>query len=316
MKKFTISREELQEVIERFPFKQDACKYLNIGIDTLRRVVNEYGLIYPRVSIFKGVTRIKDNQFIDKQWLVEHWVNTEKSIAQLAQEYSVSIGMLESRRAKYSLTKPFKYSLDINKFEDLSDIHIWYVAGLAATDGHLPINEDALSLDLTGESELKLLNSIADYYNSLSRPRRYGTSNRLRFAYPGLDKFLYENFRLTEGNKTYTIETPLNFPCEQHAKAYILGCLDGDGSIASNPASIQFTVGSKNLVLGILKLIEKYTGEHIPYHETRSGDKYYPSFSCTDRKARVILDWVYSIKSSCFFLERKFLRYKHVDDIV
>lgn len=316
MKKVNIDVSTLEYTINTYPLKKDACKTLGISIDTLRRLVNEAGLSYPRTSKYKGLSKDGKYSFVDESWMKTHWINTSKSLNELSQEFNIPEGVLEYRRAKYNLFKPFKHTLNIGRFMDLSDPHIWYVAGLSATDGYLPKDQDSLEIDLTGESENKLLLEIASYYNSSAQPVGYGKTHRLRFAFKGLDDYMFKSFNIHSGPKTFDVDVPKSITNEDCAKAYFLGCFDGDGSISKSSYSVSLTTASELFVQGLSELYRRYTGTCIPVHMTLSDGKYYPTLSCTDKKARCFLEWMYSIIDRSFYLDRKYLNYRHVDDIV
>ena len=67
MKKIEISKEIIEEVIRKYRYKRDACEYLNITIDTLNRILRDYGMDYPRIGPRKSGVFIKSHPEIDKQ---------------------------------------------------------------------------------------------------------------------------------------------------------------------------------------------------------------------------------------------------------
>ena len=311
MKKISIEKETFISLVDKYKCKTDIARALNISVDTVRRIAIDLNVHIPRVSWRKGKKLPVSYCFVDKNWLSEKWVNSERSLSDLSKEYGIPLSVLENRASAYSLKKPYKYPLDKDKFEQLFDPHIWYLAGLIATDGYIPKGQNSVEIDLTGEDELDLLYKICIYFNMKARPAKYGKSNRLRISYPGLNEFLSKSFNLFDGPKTFSVQPPAIFPSEICAKAYILGCIDGDGYIGDRSKyGFSLTTGSIYLVKGISSIYERYSGIHIPYHDVISDGKTYPCLSATDKKARDFLSWVYSEKEKYFYLPRKFLNYK------
>lgn len=243
--------------------------------------------------------------FIDKKWLIENWINTTKTLKQLADELNINDSLLEYRAAKFGLRKQSKYPFDKKKFYNLNDPHIWYLGGLIATDGYLVYNHDAIEISLVGDSELELLTSIKQYYNSLSPIKKYGTAWRFRILDDGIQKFFIDNFGLTKENKTETVKSVLKFPNESCAKAYILGCIDGDGSISFNPKlnQLSFSIlgASKSFIKGFKNIVQLYTGINLPYrleYKKYTGN-YYPTVGTKGKKVNKFLEWVYSENTFC-----------------
>ena len=307
--KIIFEKETIEQILSQTNTKADAAKILNISTTTLRLLAKELSIDYKTKSFRKGKTLPKQHPEIDKQWLIDNWVNTNKSMRQLAKEFGVSEGLIDARRAKYKLSKTYKYKVNTRKLYNLDDPKVYYLAGLLATDGWLNKKNPGIEISLTGESEKQLLNEIKNYFETSAEIALYGNSYRLRIAEKDIVKFFSENFNIPTSNKTFLVDIPRDFPSEDCAKAYIRGCFDGDGYISENKqCGISLCTASEKFVLGIQSVIEKYSGEKIPYHLTRRGDKYYPCIGTTDRKSRAILDWMYSL-DDCFKLERKYNRY-------
>lgn len=307
--KIIFEKETIEQILNQTDTKANAAKILNISTTTLRLLAKELGINYKTKSFRKGKTLPKQHPEIDKQWLIDNWVNTDKSMRQLAEEFNVSEGLIDARRAKYKISKTYKYKVNTDKLYNLDDPKVYYLAGLLATDGWLNKNNPGIEISLTGDSEKQLLTEIKNYFEISAEIALYGNSYRLRIAEKDIVKFFSENFNIPTSNKTFLVDVPKYFPSENCAKAYIRGCFDGDGYIAENKqCSISLCTASEKFVLGIQSIIEKYSGEKIPYHLTRRGDKQYPCIGTTDRKSRAILDWIYSLEN-CFKLERKYNRY-------
>ena len=305
MRKINIPKETIEYVIKTYKYKQDACKYLNIDIATLRRLVNDYNLVYPRQNARKGIDAPKSHAYINKEWLIENWVNTGKSMRELAEQEGVNESLIDFRRAKYGLEKRYCYPWNKEKFFDLSDPHIWYLAGLIATDGYVPAGYNAIEISLRGDSETDLLKSIHDYYEMTSPIYVFGEKDTgIRFAGEGVNDFLTTNFGIPQGAKTFTVCCPSSYYNEDCAKAYFRGCLDGDGTIGTDGKSFGILTASSAFIEGLAKLLNTYVGPE--YHLRMEGD--YPIVSGGSNTGKRALDWAYSLEN-CFRLERKYERY-------
>ena len=308
MDEIIISKENLNNLINKYTCKKQLCEDLNISIPTLNKYLKKYDLIF-------NFDRKRKYPEIDKDWFILNWINTDKSLYQLAEEYNISYGLLDNRARSYGLSKKYKFQFNKIKFFDLADPHIYYLAGLIATDGYLESNHDAFSITLTGESEFKLLFDILIYYESSSSINTYNNKNhQIRFAADGLKEFLYKNFCISDVNKTFTVKTPIKFYNEDCAKAYVLGCFDGDGCISKNGRNFTLTCGSSDLVTGLHDIIQFYTDINLCVYLEKRKNKVFPTLSGSRNKGKHVLDWIYSL-NNCFKLERKYNRYK-VDDIV
>ena len=303
-----IEKNLLIDCLKKFDYKKDICEYLSINIYELNKLLKENNLIFKSANSQKGKSHIKNYSFVTKEWLENHWLNTSKSLDMLSKEFNIPSGILESRRKLYSLSKRFKYKCD-EKILDSENPQTAYLAGLIATDGYIPKNRLAVEIDLTGESEYKLLNNLKNYYNIDAEVKSYGNSYRLRISTANLVDFFEQEFNLYGDNKSFNVKTPKSFKSEECAKAYVLGCFDGDGSIYNKRFQFSICNASYDFIKGLADIIEFYTKQHlsIRYNINKQSNKKYPCIGTTDKKAKIILDWIYS--SKCINLERKYNKY-------
>lgn len=310
--KVILDKQELERYIKQGYNKKQLCEIYNIEVGTLRRVLKEYNLIIPRKYSEKNKgLRITVRPDINKQWLIDNWVNTPYSITYLEERENAK-GIIESRRALFGVVKKFKYKVNTLKLFNIEDPNIWYIAGLIATDGYLAEHPDSFEIDLTGDSEKELLEDIKNYLESTSSINKYGKSYRLKICAEGIREFLFENFNIPFHSKTFEVGVPQNIFNEDCAKAYILGCLDGDGCIRNNIVSI--CNGSFKFISGLKGIIERYLNFDVPLRleERKQTNNKYPIISLTGKKKETLLDWVYS-STCCLKLKRKYLKYKGND---
>ena len=320
MRKIQIEKNVLETVVKQSSTKKEICEKLKIDIHTLNRLLTEYSIEVVKINPRKGGSYPQYAPYVNKEWLVEHWVNTSSSLPELAKQFNLPLSLLESRRHKYSLYKAFKYDVDKDKLFNKDDPNNWYLAGLLVTDGYIQKNRNAFELTLTGESEKRLLQSIKDYYHVGASISEYTPGvYRLRVAVSGLNNYLYTTYNIPNGPKTYSATTPYGFPSEKHARYYVRGCWDGDGFIHKNIKSISLTTASENLVMGLRNIIYQYTGVYTPVHKEKRVGGEYPSIRYSGNKVMLILRWLYqdiTEELSMLYLERKYLIFKQADDIV
>ena len=293
-----IKKEEIEYLINKGFKKLKIARELNISKYILCKYLTYYNLNIPR----------KIRPDIDKQWLIDNWVNTPYSARELAERENIPARIIEDRYCRYGLKKRFKYHINTAILFNLQDPQIWYLAGLIATDGYLADYPDSFELTLTGEDEYNLLLNIKNYLKSDAPIGKFNGANRLKICADGIRNFLLINFSIPKENKTFNVSVPKNIPNEDCAKAYILGCLDRDGCIGKNGFSLINS--AENFIKGFKYIIFNYTGIEINfrYEKRKKTGNFYPCIAITGKKAIQILDWVYS--TTCkFYLNRKYKKY-------
>lgn len=309
MKKIILEHDLLVNLVNKYKFKKDICDELHISVETLNKNLKYYGIPFTITNGNKGRDKITDFKFIDKKWLIDNWVNTDKSLTTLARELNVNDSLLECRASKYGVTKKYKYTLNKSKLFNDSDPNIAYLAGLLITDGYLNPKHDSVEISLTGDDEKVLLQSILDYLECNSCVQQFGKSFRIRLATDGIKQFFFDKFNLTDNNKTFTATCPYNFVNDDCAKGYIRGCIDGDGCIShlSRGGTLAILTASRELILGIQSIIKRYCNIEMFVCEERG----YWGVKIGGKKCQAILDWVYSLEN-CFRLERKYKSYLNI----
>ena len=326
MNKKIITKEQLLEVISICSTKTEAAKKLGVSTDTLIKNLRQNNLTFDTShwKAGKQMTSLRQHPEIDKDWLEINWLGTTKSIRQLAADFGVPDSLIESRITFYGLKKTFKHQLDIKKFTNLNDPHIWYIAGLFNTDGSFSKEHDTCSIELVGQDEYELLLQIKKYYNSSQPVKKYLRSlnyhsdkvetSYWQVSFAGLKQFFEQNFNISTVNKTFTTSAPKNFPTEDCAKAFIRGCLDGDGYISKDCKTVNICTASEDFIKGIGYIVELYNvpGNYSLKHGD-NGD--YPQYCWRTNKAKKFLTWLYSLEN-CFKLQRKYLRYRDICCII
>jgi len=84
-----ITKSILEECIKRNVFKKDTCKELNIPISRLNKYLKMYNLIYPYKNSRAGIENPnKLYPEVNREWLITHWINTTKSLNELADDFN------------------------------------------------------------------------------------------------------------------------------------------------------------------------------------------------------------------------------------
>jgi hypothetical protein len=305
LEKITLTKEDVLCLVEKFPYKKDMAEYLGINLYQLNLLMEAHNISYPKIPSRKGKIGVKEYTFITKDWLIENWAKTNKSLQSLSTEFSVPLSLLETRASRWGLSKKYKYQVNKDKIFDLTDPNVWYLAGLVATDGYLPFNRNAIEFTMVGESEKKLLSDILSYFECTSPLMEYSKGRySIRLACDGLNRFLLENFGIPCGAKTFNVETPKSITNEDCAKAYVRGCIDGDGCIRKNKVSVTILTASEKFILGVKSIIKDFSGIDTHFNYERG----YPLIRIGGAEARNLLRWVYSV-DNCLMLERKYQAY-------
>ena len=302
MKKVIIEKELLQEQLNKNLTKQQICDNLNISVYVLKNMLELYNLDYVKKNARRGKVCATQYTYVDKDWLIENWVNTNKSLSDLSKEFNIPSSILEARRAKYNVTKKYKYHVNTDKLFNLNDPNVYYLAGLIATDGYVSSSHDAIEIELSGDSELELLEDIKSYFDCTAPIVKYG-GYRLRIACDGITEFFNTNFNINTGAKTFTVGVPTVFSNIDCAKAYIRGCFDGDGYIAKTRKCCSIVTASESFIYGIQTILKNYANINVIVNFSHG----YPGIGLTDRKAFNVVSWFYS--GSGLKLERKYLNY-------
>lgn len=276
------------------------------------------------------MNRNKKFDYIDKQWMIDNWVNTNMSLKSLSIREGCSESLIDTRRSKYGLKKPYKHKINLDKLKDVSDPILCYFAGLIASDGWLWKDRHYVELNLTGESEYDLLNKLNSYFENERPVKKFSGSYRLTFSGNGIkDIFInYFNIPVCSDNKTFTIRFPEKFESEDCARMFIRGVFDGDGSIHVpkrikdcrgnyDAPSVCMFQASELFAQGLVQFINDNnlttTKAFVKYHKGTETGNYYPGVDFSSRQCKEFLDWMY-LGNTDFLLQRKYEKYLKIKD--
>ncbi len=301
---YNFTKDEFIQKCKELKVKKFVANYFNLSIYLLEKYMKQNNIIFN----WKDRYRTNKWNFITKEWLKTNWLNTTKSLNDISLEFNIDLHYLEVQAKKYNLKKPYKYKFNLKKLYNLSDANVWYLAGLLATDGYLSSNSNYIEIGLTGLDERNLLQEINNYFENEKNPYFFKNNiTRIVFSDNNIKEFFKLNFNIYDINKTFTINVPFKFYNEDCAKAYVLGCLDGDGSISKDGYKFSLCTASELFVKGLKNIIETFIPNiYLIYGHV--GKNKYPYIGTTGKNTKLLLDWIYSTTCS-FKLNRKYKRY-------
>lgn len=314
IRKFNIDADILLKCLSDHMTLNDIAKMFGCSISLVQMRMREYRISYAdRNQVYKNGTLCRTiRPDIDKQWLIDNWINTNKSLSTLAKEECIPDSVLESRSSKYGLRKQRKYNINTEKLFNINDPEVWYTVGLIATDGYLRYNSDVVEIGLVGDDENDLLERMREYFESNYPIRRIKNVNTVILSTKGIQSFLNEKFNIPLRKKTFYLKTPDIYISDDCIKAYLLGCLDGDGNISSKRMRIRLVTASEDFIDGIKNIIDSYSPvESKKYYMERKG-KRYPGILIGGRsRCSKFIEWMLSY-SPKLFLKRKNKIYKEI----
>lgn len=311
MRKIIVDKSILSDAIEKGGTKEEVAKRLGMCVTTFNKYCKEFGIIVPRRSC-KGKERNSTRKFpyVNHEWLIVNWLNTDKSLNELSKDYNIPLSLLEYRASWYGMKKRYKHKIDESLLYDETNVTTCYLAGLLNSDGYFRKDVDGFSICLVGDDEKILLETLKSYYNSDIPVIDIGNKHLWCVNRIGIRKFFSEKFNINTQDKTFNTGVPYEFYSEDCAKAYIRGCFDGDGYIGNNKFRLSFCTASYAYVAGVANILNKYTGVQLKvrYEKRTRQSKSYPSISAAGRNGKTILAWLYS-GDNHVMLRRKYNNY-------
>jgi hypothetical protein len=169
----------------------------------------------------------------------------------------LDIGVRKSKRN--GKRKGSRYNIDQKAFDN-DDLTTWYLVGLLAADGCIDEANNRVRLTLHSR-DLKTVNLLKEHfkYDGPLYFRGGGKYVGCEFTgVPDIVNTLVNRFNITQ-NKTATIKPPENIPTVNHALAYIIGYIDGDGCIASSHGNQIITIiGTCDILQFIKNVFSSY----------------------------------------------------------
>ena len=316
MKKIQIPKCELEKAIEVVNSKKELAKYFNTTEPTISRILKENNLPTDIDKYKRDIELGKLKKLVPKEYLIENYVNTGKSLDTVTRELNLPPRTLEKLCKSYGITKPYKYTFNKEKFYDMTNPNTYYVAGLVATDGYLDSDAKRIEIRLVGDDEFKLLENINSYYESTNKVGTFIREGNYKihsitYSDYNIKEFYSEKFNIPCINKTFTLKFPEYFYDDMCLRAYILGCLDGDGCIThlNKIPDVGILSASKDFMCGLSNIITEKLSIKTNYQE----DNYF-SIRIFGKEAVKFLDWVYEYDG--FKVNMKYEKYLLAKDRV
>ena len=156
-----------------------------------------------------------------------------------------------------------KYSVNYGFFDEPNILNCYY-AGLLAADGYIYLPENKVGISLNSRDENTILSFIKDVdytgiahtYKSKGTYKSNGYKTQVDICgVPEWVDALGRNFNITP-RKTLTLQPP-NIQEKAHIIAFLVGNIDGDGTIAKKSRSVFFH-GTKELLEWVKNFFDTY----------------------------------------------------------
>lgn len=320
MNQIKITKEDLIECLNTYNTQEEIASHYHTNRDTIAKLLKKYGLP-TNIKQYK-INKLKEKY--SKEFLYENYVLKNITLHELEEELGLPNRRLEILCQHYGIKKPYKAMFNLSKFYDLTDPNVYYLAGLIATDGYIDTDGNRVTIELVGDSEFKLLTQIKTYFETPINIKQFDKGdnyivNNLTFSDKDIKQFYLNNFNIPSNNKTFNVRFPNNFYNEDCVKAYILGCLDGDGCITHLDKcypDVKILSASYEFLKGFQKALKEYINIEVNVNTVKkqNSDTEYFEICVCGKCSILLLDWVYSYNG--FKLERKYLKYLMAKDIV
>lgn len=177
-----------------------------------------------------------------KELLIQKWVKERKSQKEIAIEYGVHVGTIETYIKKLGLTgyrERQKYPVNKNKIDRLNPIY-WYFVGLTISDGHLDFKNNRIIISLVNDEDILL--KLSEYFSTddytIPVHRKVSSNNSVIFSLYLTGQLLLldvaELLNITaDSDKTKDVCVP-TAPNKNCGLMLLRGIIDGDGSIKNS----------------------------------------------------------------------------------
>lgn len=258
---------------------------------------------------------------------VKRLISNGWSYSKIGKLLGISQNTIAYRCREYGIDKPTKwigakkkYPFDEKYFEKIDTPEKAYWLGFIASDGYVNTPKGILEIGLQRQDE----NHIAKFAKAVktNKPIYQKDSKYRDNSYPSSILRLYSRKMIEDLNKLgitdrksliYKPPTQRQLPLEL-TKYYILGLLDGDGtiSITKNGRYISSFVGT----FETMSFIQKFFGTDMSISEAKLGShKNTYNIKYSEGPTKRILDYLYDDYSIEFCLERKYKKYLEICEI-
>lgn len=293
-------------------------KYHRSG-ETISKILLKNGIEYNHTAFSKRIRKMQ-NEEIER--LLEEYRNGA-SLAYLNKKYNINKEALKKLlRNNNIVPRGFdeaiqlsnrKYSADYNFFSSNSS-EAWYMIGFIAADGNIAKYSNSLDITLA-QKDGYLLEDMKKYLNFSGNVKYFETSHgderaRLTVTNKQIVNDL-EKCNVTRA-KTFTFSIPENLP-EERRRDFLLGYLDGDGSVAERGNQVIIVSVQKHILETFLSWLEPL-GIHgnigIDKRKDRKNILYYLNFSHV-HEIPILYHYLYdNLGREDLFLKRKKERFE------
>lgn len=225
-------------------------------------------------------------EYKNKEWFVNNWINTDKSLQTLADEINVHVTTLERWVHKFNLKKPLKYSINEDKIT-IKDPVFQYFLGLLYADGFNDGNR--IGIDLSYDWGYEILLKLKTYFEYSGKIGVYKNSkgNRVRYRlYISNSKFVTLCTSLGVVPKKIS---KLRLPKLPQYNHFLRGFIDGDGNI--HKGQIRWYCHSKDFNNDIKDLLKFGS----IYSHKLGGTTY----GVYGKNAQILINFIYQDQHYC-----------------
>jgi intein-encoded DNA endonuclease-like protein len=266
---------------------------------------------------------------MDKDFLVEQYIDQGKSMADIARENHCSRQTVYRLIKKYGITTRSRSesrakALEAGKFKGKEKRHInetffepsnWssgmaWVLGLLFADGNIKKNKPEFRLSQRNQEGLqKVLNLMrSSHMISIQGKRSYkGVVSGKIYTFSIYNKKLYHD--LLDLGLTPAKSTEMKFPeiPPKYMNHFIRGLYDGDGSfyISRFDEAIisQYRNGSLDFITAVTDILQKELNIPITIHRNKKFNTYYIKIS---QKIKELVAYLYKDASEAIYLTEKY----------
>lgn len=313
MKKIVFTQEQINQMIKLHDdgvLNKDIAKYFGVSTSTINRRLAKSGIVsrHPRVTperIKKAIELYKEYENINDVSKLLHM--NSSTIHNILMNNNIPIkSMSEVKRTCY---------INESYFDNIDSHRKAYYLGLLYADGNVGLNDNKVYISLQEKDKDIIYQFREDlecnYKISVVPYNKRNPNWQNQYCITITNKRIHDSLILygVHPHKSLTLKFPENLN-EEYYCSFILGYLDGDGTISKKEQRIGL-ISTKDFCDKIAQIVKDLFGIHCSimycHHKTDVSTR---CLQIAGRnQVKKFLDWVYSHMEIC--LQRKYEIYKN-----